>query len=829
MLSKSLRGVLFFLVVASLLSCSSLSVNTQTQPSTVKTELQADAPALLTGPIYTQPIDPIGKLFLSSWLDPDGSDYDQYVWDNFTLQTNGTITEIDWFGGYDPTKFGAGGPVLDFSVSIFPSIAAGTEPDVVHPPLAHYQTGGNAGETSIGAVGGNMLYAYAFSLPTAFAASAGVKYWVQIEAFQHGSLPDWCIAGGTGGEGRHFRRTVGLGGGDIFYQFVPGDASFTLLGPLPDKTTPTVTWANPTDITFGTALSGTQLNATASVVGSFVYTPVVGTILNAGAGQILSVDFTPTDSANFNSVLGTTVAINVNKATPTITWANPADITFGTTLSDTQLNATASVPGTFTYTPAAGTILNAGVGQILSVDFMPTDRTNYNSVLGKTVTININKATPTVTWENPADITYGSALSEIQLNATASAPGTFVYTPAAGTILNVGIGQSLSVEFTPNDIANYNNVLGKTVTINVNKATPTVTWANPADITFGTALSGTQLNATASVLGTFVYTPAAGTILNAGIGQILSVDFTPNDTVNYNSVLGTTVTINVVNKTTPIITWANPADIVYGTALGGTQLNAIASVSGTFTYTPAVGTVLNAGVGQTLSVDFTPTDTVNYNNVLGKTVTINVNKATPTVTWANPSDITFGTALSSIQLNAIASVPGTFIYAPAAGTVLNAGAGQILSVDFMPTDRTNYNSVLSTTVIINVNKPTPTNAPGKITGGGSIGPNKGGNKATFAFTVMYDQGDPAPKGNLTYIDHETGMRLSDTTIDFLVIDGTHAWFTGTAMVNGTKVQFEVEIDALSKLGQSDTFYIYIPALNNYSAGGALTGGNITIH
>ena len=43
------------------------------------------------------------------------------------------------------------------------------------------------------------------------------------------------------------------------------------------------------------------------------------------------------------------------------------------------------------------------------------------------------------------------------------------------------------------------------------------------------------------------------------------------------------------------ITWANPAGIVYGTALGSAQLDATASVPGTFTYSPAAGTVLHAG------------------------------------------------------------------------------------------------------------------------------------------------------------------------------------------------------------------------------------------
>jgi hypothetical protein len=66
--------------------------------------------------------------------------------------------------------------------------------------------------------------------------------------------------------------------------------------------------------------------------------------------------------------------------------------------------------------------------------------------------------------------------------------------------------------------ANYTTATA-TVAITVTKATPTITWATPADLVYGTALSGTQLNATASVAGTFVYSPAAGTVLNAGAGR----------------------------------------------------------------------------------------------------------------------------------------------------------------------------------------------------------------------------------------------------------------------------------------------------------------------
>jgi len=73
------------------------------------------------------------------------------------------------------------------------------------------------------------------------------------------------------------------------------------------------------------------------------------------------------------------VIINVLKATPTITWSNPADITYPTALSGAQLNATASVPGVLTFTPPATTVLNAGNAQTLSVNFVPTDTTNYSN------------------------------------------------------------------------------------------------------------------------------------------------------------------------------------------------------------------------------------------------------------------------------------------------------------------------------------------------------------------------------------------------------------------------------------------------------------------
>jgi hypothetical protein len=82
-----------------------------------------------------------------------------------------------------------------------------------------------------------------------------------------------------------------------------------------------------------------------------------------------------------------------------------------------------------------------------------------------------SQTTPALTWSAPAPITYGSALGNGQLNASANVSGTFVYTPPAGTVLPVGNGQTLSVTFTPADAADYTAASCST-TINVNAAPP---------------------------------------------------------------------------------------------------------------------------------------------------------------------------------------------------------------------------------------------------------------------------------------------------------------------------------------------------------------------
>ncbi len=94
-------------------------------------------------------------------------------------------------------------------------------------------------------------------------------------------------------------------------------------------------------------------------------------------------------------------------ATPVISWPKPAAIVQGTPLGAAQLNATAAVPGTFAYSPAAGTVLAAGT-QTLRTTFTPTDRTLYATATAST-TITVNPVTYSLTVTRPAGGTVNGA------------------------------------------------------------------------------------------------------------------------------------------------------------------------------------------------------------------------------------------------------------------------------------------------------------------------------------------------------------------------------------------------------------------------------------
>ncbi len=180
------------------------------------------------------------------------------------------------------------------------------------------------------------------------------------------------------------------------------------------QATPAITWSTPSPITYGTALSSTQLDAASTVAGTFMYSPASGAVLTAGT-QTLTANFTPVDSTDYTTATAT-VTLTVNPATPTITWTMPAAIVQGTPLGSTQLNATASVAGSFFYSPAAGTALSLGT-HTLTATFTPTDSTNYTTATASTSITVINPA-PGISSFSPAIANAGAAALTLTINGS---------------------------------------------------------------------------------------------------------------------------------------------------------------------------------------------------------------------------------------------------------------------------------------------------------------------------------------------------------------------------------------------------------------------------
>lgn len=286
----------------------------------------------------------------------------------------------------------------------------------------------------------------------------------------------------------------------------------------------------PTSGTGTVSISGSERKVTNCHGGGLV---VGQTTMNSNVANPLAGCTTVYDPGTVQVTVGTYIAqANYGQGSTSLTIASA--------LSN-LLNATSS-PVTATLSGATITLTSKATGSAsnysLSVSSYSDDSSDFPTPSftatpsGATLTGG-NQGVPTITWATPAPITYGTALSVTQLNASSGGlAGTYSYSPASGTFLSAGT-QTLSVTFIPTDTAHYNNATS-TVSLTVNKVVSTITWANPSSVTSGTILGASQLTATSSVAGKLSYTPPAGTILTYGL-QTLSVTFTPTDATNYST------------------------------------------------------------------------------------------------------------------------------------------------------------------------------------------------------------------------------------------------------------------------------------------------------
>ncbi len=303
------------------------------------------------------------------------------------------------------------------------------------------------------------------------------------------------------------------------------------------KATAAVTLGNLTgQIYTGTAKAATATTTPAGLAVSLAYSQdgtTVSSPVNAGNYSVLAT----LNDANYDgSVSGTLV---IAKATATLSLGNMGtQIYNGTPKPATATISPEGLSGvSITYNGSIDAPVNAGTYSVVAA----LDHLNYTAA-NATGTLVINKATATLTSGNLTGQIYdGTPKSVTVTSAPAGLSAVSVtYNGSATAPTNAG-NYSVAANL---DNPNYAAATATGVLF-INKATPIISWNNPADIAEDTALGSTQLNATANVAGIFLYSPPAGTLLNPGAQQQLSASFTPTDGVNYTTV-ARSVRINVV-------------------------------------------------------------------------------------------------------------------------------------------------------------------------------------------------------------------------------------------------------------------------------------------
>jgi hypothetical protein len=152
----------------------------------------------------------------------------------------------------------------------------------------------------------------------------------------------------------------------------------------------------------------------------------------------------------------------------------------------------------------------------------------YNAASGS-VPITINRADATIIVSGFSGVYDGAAHGAVGTATGVLGENLTHLLDLGATFTNVPGG---TAHWTFSGGTNYNTA-GGDASIEITRATPLISWPQPAAVVSGTVLGATQLNATASVDGTFTYSPPAGTVLTAT--QTLSTTFTPADALNYNS------------------------------------------------------------------------------------------------------------------------------------------------------------------------------------------------------------------------------------------------------------------------------------------------------
>jgi hypothetical protein len=389
--------------------------------------------------------------------------------------------------------------------------------------------------------------------------------------------------------------------------------------------------------------------------------------------------------------------ISSNSQRLTLQWGAPADIPYGTAISDLQLNA------------CAETSKISGVSSLSSIEG------TYRYTPKKTVVLNVTRLIPTVCWDEVQCIVCGDELGDVHLNAYCleALSGTFFYSKTFGHVFQDPGTYEVMCTFIP-DNSNY----AKVTKTNMITVVPPDTGKKEALIEWDTIEGGgieeirvgeelTERHLRARVLdegaeGSFYYSRShSHTFLRPGEFEVTAT-FVPHErSSKFLRKSSKSVIIRVLEpKIQTYIVWDEPTDLIFGMTLTEKQLACYAldsihnePIEGRYEFSHQEGDVLDAGT-HILSVTFYPRSFDVY-EIAERSVPVTVQKAAPRLIWEEPlkREIAINEELDDTILTAYCRddhIEGTVIYKYSFGHAFTKPGEVILEATFMPRDQGNY-------------------------------------------------------------------------------------------------------------------------------------------
>ena len=512
----------------------------------------------------------------------------------------------------------------------------------------------------------------------------------------------------------------------------------------------------------------------------------------------------PTDAGDYMAsiTLGTATASVEYTIAKAEFIVNPptATATFGQTLDDVTLtNPEGNTAGTWAWVNDGTTSVGNVGNNTFEANFTPSD-TNYSNKNNVDVVVTVSKAAA----QTITDVTQNLLYTETSVSASVAGKmpenaGTLTYIAGApNTTGNVTVS-NFAVDTSGNVTATISGgVSGDTITlpvtisstnyadssVNVNitliaKNTQTIT-ASDVTATYGDTGKSISANVTEPATGggtlSFVVKSGDAVTVDASSGALTIVKtgtaiitVTAAETATYaQATKDVTVT---VDKADPVATAPTGLTAAYGQTLADVTLtNSESNTPGTWAWvnegTTSVG---NAG-NNTFKVNFTPTDTENYNTVSNVEVTVNVGKADPTAT-APSASATYGQTLDDVTLtNPTGNTAGTWEWVDSTTSVGTVGSHDF-PANFIPNDTENYNSANNVNVTVTVGK---ADNPATVEDNATVV--QGGNTVDLA-------GNVKKNGATGTVSYEISSEANGCTLNgSKLISGTN---TGSVTVNVT--------------------------------------------